>query len=110
MIAADFFKNESDMLTGFRVSGHAGLADLGFDVCCASVSSAVISVSSAVMMAANTITEAFRLEADVEVGENEIRLDMKKPDENADKILMGLLIHLYNLKDEFPGHIKLKVG
>ncbi|MBE6869864.1 ribosomal-processing cysteine protease Prp [Ruminococcus albus] len=103
MIAADFFKNESDMLTGFRVSGHAGLADLGFDVCCASV-------SSAVMMAANTITEAFRLEADVEVGENEIRLDMKKPDENADKILMGLLIHLYNLKDEFPGHIKLKVG
>jgi uncharacterized protein YsxB (DUF464 family) len=103
MIAADFFKNESDMLTGFRVSGHAGLADLGFDVCCASV-------SSAVMMAANTITEAFRLEADVEVGENEIRLNMKKPDENADKILMGLLIHLYNLKDEFPGHIKLKVG
>ena len=103
MIAADFFKNESDMLTGFRVSGHAGLADLGFDVCCASV-------SSAVMMSANTITEAFRLEADVEVGENEIRLDMKKPDENADKILMGLLIHLYNLKDEFPGHIKLKVG
>ena len=100
MIAADFFKNESDMLTGFRVSGHAGLADLGFDVCCASV-------SSAVMMAANTITEAFRLEADVEVGENEIRLDMKKPDENADKFLMGLLIHLYNLKDEFPGHIKL---
>ncbi|MCR5541270.1 MAG: ribosomal-processing cysteine protease Prp [Ruminococcus sp.] len=103
MIAADFFKNESDMLTGFRVSGHAGLADLGFDVCCASV-------SSAVMMAANTITEAFRLEADVEVGENEIKLSMKKPDENADKVLMGLLIHLYNLKDEFPGHIKLKVG
>jgi uncharacterized protein YsxB (DUF464 family) len=103
MIAADFFKNESDMLTGFRVSGHAGLADLGFDVCCASV-------SSAVMMAANTITEAFKLEADVEVGENEIKLSMKKPDENADKVLMGLLIHLYNLKDEFPGHIKLKVG
>ena len=103
MIAADFFKNESDMLTGFRVSGHAGLADLGFDVCCASV-------SSAVMMAANTITEAFRLEADVEVGENEIKLSMKDPDENADKVLMGLLIHLYNLKDEFPGHIKLKVG
>ena len=103
MIAADFFKNESDMLTGFRVSGHAGLADLGFDVCCASV-------SSAVMMAANTITEAFKLEADVEVRENEIKLSMKAPDENADKVLMGLLIHLYNLKDEFPGHIKLKVG
>jgi hypothetical protein len=103
MIAADFFRNESDMLIGFRVTGHAGLADFGYDVCCASV-------SSAVMMTANTITEAFKLEADVEVGENEIRLDMKKPDENADKVIMGLLIHLYNLRDEFPGHIKLKVG
>ncbi|ADU22813.1 MULTISPECIES: ribosomal-processing cysteine protease Prp [Ruminococcus] len=103
MIAADFFKNESDMLTGFRVSGHAGLADLGYDVCCASV-------SSAVMMAANTLTEAFKLEADIEVGEDEIKLTMKDTDENADKVLMGLLIHLYNLKDEFPGHIKLKVG
>ncbi|SFC41065.1 ribosomal-processing cysteine protease Prp [Ruminococcus albus] len=103
MIAADFFRNESDMLTGFRVTGHAGLADFGYDVCCASV-------SSAVMMTANTITEAFKLEADVEVGENEIRLDMKIPDENADKVIMGLLIHLYNLRDEFPGHIKLKVG
>ncbi|SEK65144.1 ribosomal-processing cysteine protease Prp [Ruminococcus albus] len=103
MIAADFFRNESDMLTGFRVTGHAGLADFGYDVCCASV-------SSAVMMTANTITEAFKLEADVEVGENEIRLDMKTPDENADKVIMGLLIHLYNLRDEFPGHIKLKVG
>ena len=103
MIAADFFKNESDMLTGFRVTGHAGLADLGYDVCCASV-------SSAVMMAANTLTEAFKLEADIEVGEDEIKLTMKDTDENADKVLMGLLIHLYNLKDEFPGHIKLKVG
>ena len=102
MIAADFIKNSNDMLTGFCVTGHAGMADFGYDVCCASV-------SSAVMMAANTITEAFRLEAEVEVLENDIRLSMKKADENADKIIMGLLIHLYNLKDEFPGHIKLNV-
>ena len=103
MIAADFFKDQEDMLTGFRVTGHAGMADFGYDVCCASV-------SSAVMMAANTITEAFRLEAEVAVDENEIRLDMKNADDNADKVLMGLLIHLYNLNDEFPGHIKLKVS
>ena len=103
MIAADFFKDQSDVLTGFRVTGHAGMADFGYDVCCASV-------SSAVMMTANTITEAFKLDAEVEVDENEIRLKMKVPDENADKVIMGLLIHLYNLSDEFPGHIKLKVG
>ena len=103
MIAADFFKDPSDMLTGFCVTGHAGMADFGYDVCCASV-------SSAVMMTANTITEAFKIDADVEVDENEIRLSVKKADKNADKLIMGLLIHLYNLCDEFPGHIKLKVG
>jgi uncharacterized protein YsxB (DUF464 family) len=91
------------MLTGFRVTGHAGMADFGYDVCCASV-------SSAVMMAANTITEAFKLDAEVSVDENEIRLVMEQADENADKVIMGLLIHLYNISDEFPGHIKLKVG
>ncbi|WP_295154460.1 ribosomal-processing cysteine protease Prp [uncultured Ruminococcus sp.] len=103
MIAADFFKDQNDMLTGFRVTGHAGMADFGYDVCCASV-------SSAVMMAANTITEAFKLDAEVSVDENEIRLVMEQADENADKVIMGLLIHLYNISDEFPGHIKLKVG
>ena len=103
MIAADFFKDQNDMLTGFRVTGHAGMADFGYDVCCASV-------SSAVMMAANTITEAFKLDAKVTVDENEIRLMMEQADENADKVIMGLLIHLYNISDEFPGHIKLKVG
>lgn len=103
MIAANFFKDSSDMLTGFRITGHAGMADFGYDICCASV-------SSAVMMAANTITEAFKLEAEVTVEDNEIGLMMKESDESADKVLMGLLIHLYNLSDEFPGHIKLKVG
>ena len=103
MIAADFYKNSSDMLTGFRVTGHAGMADFGYDVCCASV-------SSAVMMTANTITEAFKIDADVEVGENEIKLTVKNAGSDADRLILGLFIHMYNLKDEFPGHIKLKVS
>lgn len=56
---------------GFRITGHAGYADYGEDVCCASV-------SSAVMLTANTVTEAFKIKADVAVEENEIilRLEM----------------------------------
>lgn len=53
MICADFFRNEHDRLVGFRITGHAGYADYGEDVCCASV-------SSAVMLTANTVTEAFK--------------------------------------------------
>ena len=67
MICADFFRNEHDRLVGFRITGHAGYADYGEDVCCASV-------SSAVMLTANTVTEAFKIKADVAVEENEIIL------------------------------------
>ncbi|WP_294407912.1 ribosomal-processing cysteine protease Prp [uncultured Ruminococcus sp.] len=104
MIRADFFRNSRDMLTGFSVKGHAGMADFGSDVCCASV-------SSAVMMTANTITEIYKLTAEVTVDENEIALRLGS-DENGDgdRLILGLLTHLDLLCDEFPGHIKLRVN
>lgn len=103
MIRVDFFKDPNDRLKGFTVKGHAGLADFGHDVCCASV-------SSAVMMAANTVTEVFKIKAKVAVNENEIMLKLgDNADENGDKVLLGLLIHIYNLCDEFPGGIIVKV-
>lgn len=102
MIVADFFRS-GDKLTGFRVTGHAGLADHGHDICCASV-------SSAVMMTANTITEAFKVDADVDVCENDISLRLRSDkDGYGDKVLLGLLTHLYCLTDEFQGCIKVRV-
>jgi uncharacterized protein YsxB (DUF464 family) len=103
MISADFFKSSSDRLTGFRVTGHADMADYGHDVACASV-------SSAVMMTANTITEAFKLKAEVNVDENDISLKLiSDENEYGDKVLLGLLTHLYFLSDEFQGCIKVRV-
>ena len=49
MIVAEFLKKNGN-ITGFKVSGHAGYDDIGKDIVCASV-------SSAVMMTANLITE-----------------------------------------------------
>ena len=101
MIRAKFYRNSDDRLAGFSVSGHAGMADYGQDIACASV-------SSAVMLAANTVTEAFKLDADVRVDENEISL-MQKQDwsGDGDRIILGLLTHLYFLSDEFQGRIKI---
>lgn len=103
MITADFYKSKQDKLLGFRVTGHAGYGEFGQDVACASV-------SSAVMMAANTITEAFKVEAKVVVDENEILLKLVS-DENeyGDRVLLGLLTHMYFLSDEFTGCIRVKV-
>lgn len=103
MISADFFRNSRDMLTGFSVKGHAGLADFGSDICCASV-------SSAVMMTANTITEVYKIDAYVSVDENEISLKLRSDEKgDGDRLILGLLTHLELLCDEFPGHIKLRV-
>ena len=103
MIVADFYKSSSDKLLGFRVTGHAGYGEFGHDVACASV-------SSAVMIAANTITEAFKVDAKVVVDENEIIVKLVSDDEEyGDRVLLGLLTHMYFLSDEFAGCIKVKV-
>ena len=101
MIRAEFFRSASDKLCGFRVTGHAGYAEYGQDIACASV-------SSAVMLTANTLTEAFRIGADVRVEENEISLTLNDPgDEDGDRLLLGLLTHLYFISDEFQGRIRI---
>ena len=103
MMVADFFKSKSDRLVGFRITGHAGFGEYGHDVACASV-------SSAVMMAANTITEAFKIKADVIVDENEISVKLVSDDEGqGDKVILGLLTHMYFLSEDYTGSIKVKV-
>ena len=34
MISAEFFYNEEHRLNGFRIEGHAGYADSGYDIIC----------------------------------------------------------------------------
>lgn len=103
MILAEFVKNKSDRLLGFSVKGHAGFGSAGNDIACASV-------SSAVMLTANTITEAFKIKAKVDVLENEISLKLENDQTGeGDKLLLGLLTHLYCLSDEFSGSIRIKV-
>ncbi|MBR6102266.1 MAG: ribosomal-processing cysteine protease Prp [Ruminococcus sp.] len=101
MIRAEFYRDSSDKLKGFRVSGHAGYAEYGQDIACASV-------SSAVMLTANTVTEIFKIKARVTVEENDISL-LTEADENGDgdRLLLGLLTHLSLISDEFPGRIKI---
>jgi hypothetical protein len=103
MIVAEFYRTADNRLIGFDISGHAGMADYGQDVACASV-------SSAVMLAANTITEVFKIEAKTAVYENDILLKLTDdPAGEGDKLLLGLLSHLYLLCEEFPEALKVKI-
>ena len=103
MIRADFYKSREQKLLGFQINGHAGLAEQGYDVACAAV-------SSAVMMACNTITEVYKINAAVESYENDILLKLRE-DRNGDgdKSLLGLMMLLDMISHEYPNSIKISV-
>ena len=87
MITATFY-HRNQRLTGVSVSGHAGYADAGQDVICASV-------SASVQMTANLLTEIYQLPAEIAVEENCISISVDAiQDVNAERLLQGLLLQM----------------
>lgn len=102
MIKADF-KRRYGNLVSFCISGHAGYDDAGKDIVCASV-------TSAVQLTANAITEILGVVADVGVYDNEIRLSLPiECNKVAYQFMESLLLHLGVLAEDYKGTIKLKV-
>lgn len=105
MITADFL-SKNGKLVGFKVSGHANFNEFGNDIVCASV-------SSAVQLVCNTITECFKSQAEVTVGENQgisLRLVNISNDAVSSMLLIdGLKLHLETLLEDFPENIKIKI-
>ena len=102
-INADFVKT-GDLLTGFCLTGHAGYDDYGHDIVCASV-------TSAVQMAANGITEVLKLGAQVDVGENEIKMTLDRADaKKGQAFLQALLLHLNLLSEDYEGTIQVNLS
>ena len=101
MILAHFYKSDG-RCTGFSVSGHAGYADSGADIVCASV-------SSAVQLTANAITEILHLPAKVEIGSDTVRLTLAREADilTAQPYLEALQLHLRLLAEDFEQTIEL---
>lgn len=99
MITAEFITKQSKPY-GFLIKGHAGYDDNGKDIVCASV-------SSAVQLVANTITEVLKIKAEVKVLKDKIQFKLPNPDVNAVNILEGLLLHLTVLSEDYEGTIKI---
>lgn len=102
MITAVFYKKDRK-LSGFRVSGHAGYADYGYDIVCASV-------SSAVQLTANLITENFGISAKASAENDTVTLMVAETCEEASKIIDGLRMHLELLSEEFENTIITKIS
>jgi len=98
MIKATFFYRAKTPV-GFEVSGHSGTAESGKDIVCAAV-------TSAVMMAVNTITESFGAKAKVTVGENTVSIHGCK-DPNGHKVIGALKDHLAAIQSDYPDAIRI---
>lgn len=104
MITAEFLKKDN-VLVGFKVSGHANFDEYGQDIVCASV-------SSAVQLVCNTITDGFNIKARVLVDKNNgisLKLINYSKDSPAITLIGGLKTHLEILLEEFPKNINLKL-
>lgn len=99
MIRAHFFKS-GGQYCGFSVSGHAGYGAYGEDIACASV-------TSAVQLTVNAVTEVLALPAEVAVEENEIRLELRQDLDRAAPFFEALRLHLELLGQEFEKTIEL---
>lgn len=103
MIRVEFTKS-GELLTSFSVSGHAGYDDYGHDIVCASV-------TSAVQLAANGITEVLKLPAKVDVEENLIRVTLPRQQrEKGQPFLQALLLHLRLLAQDYEGTIQVNLS
>ena len=98
MINVKFFKAD-DVLIGFEAEGHSMSAPKGEDLICAFV-------SSACLMAANTVTEI--IGADAEDGY--LKLLIKKSANSAQDILNGLKLHLTELQKDYPENINVIIS
>ena len=86
MIKVKFYKADNDLI-GFEAKGHSMSAPKGEDLICAFV-------SSACLMAANTVTEIVKLQATAQADDGYMKLMIKNSANSAQDILNGLMLHL----------------
>ena len=100
MITVTIYKH-SGQYRGFRCEGHAGYAEEGYDIVCASV-------SSAAYLTANTLTEIVGAKADIKVEEAYLKFILKDKLEEAQAHLKGLRLHLESLAGDYDEYITCK--
>lgn len=102
MINAVFFR-KNGRLSGFDISGHAGYADSGADIVCASV-------SSAAQLTVNTVTDYFKSNAEVRLTQNRLYMMLSDECPSAVQLISSLFEHLGFVSEEFPDTMKITIS
>ena len=101
MTTASFY-NKNGKFYKFRISGHSGYAEQGYDIVCAAV-------SSMAFLTVNNITESFSIPAEVSVDEEgtEICCSLKIDDEHGHALIVGLYKELSVLAEDYPKFVRV---
>ena len=101
------FLMEGNRIIGFDAQGHSGYAEVGEDIVCAGITSAIRLVDA-------TINDVLGLAASVKVKENEALISLRLPgglaptaESTCQALLTGLMVYFAELHDEYPENIEV---
>lgn len=102
MIKVEFFGTSPNL--GFCISGHSGYAEEGFDIICATV-------SSAAYMTANTITDVIGAAPELKVKDGYMYLKLRPDDaQRCSDILDGFVLHMLSLSEQYKQYITVTIS
>ena len=106
MITISLFRNQNQQIVRFSVDGHAGYAEAGTDIVCASVTTAAFT-------AVNGITDVAGIDASVEVRDGYLAFSLPeglspKKRELADVLLESMVLSFENLAEQYGNYVALE--
>ncbi len=104
MINVSIYKNAENLITGFRIAGHADFSEYGSDVVCSAVSALVINTINSIE---NFTSDRFSLDQDEKDGYIEFHL-VSSMSNNSNLLLSSLALGLQGIEEEYTRkYIKL---
>lgn len=105
MIEIELYRTLEDSIRGFRIQGHAGMAEKGQDIVCAAVS---VLAQTAVL----GLTRHLRLEPKVERQDGYLTCMFTEQDiirmESVQAILITMAIGLKEIAEQFPKYVRIE--
>ena len=103
MITVDLFKNEQGLITGYKVSGHAGFAAAGEDIVCGAVS---VLTQTPILGLEQHLKCQPSYHVDEEDGILEVNLN-NTPNELTPAILATMEYGLLGVAEQYPKYVRI---
>ncbi len=97
-----FIRKSGEHYTEFQVQGHAGYAEYGKDIVCASVSALTITLENSLGVLSDTLIATKQY-----VNEKMPRTYILEPSDKTDLLISMYKIGIEGVQEAYPDHVKL---